>query len=254
VVAAARERNVTTRNCTRIREFPGQGLEGVCQGHSVRIGNREWCGGDIREPDDTSETASQLWIKIDGQKPVVLTFADQLREDAKAVIAGWKQENLKITLLSGDRPLSVEAVARALGVDNFIAEASPAGKIDVIKNIETSGHRVLMIGDGFNDAPALAAAYTSMAPAGASDIGRSAADIIFLGNHLAPAAFARRISLQAHRLLQQNFALAIAYNLIAIPVAMAGLASPLIAAVAMSTSSIIVTVNALRLRLNVAGG
>lgn len=253
VVAAAVARNIVAIPCTGIKEYPGQGLEGMCQGRKLRIGNREWCG-DEENTDELSLAASQLWIEIADEKPVALTFVDQLREDAHEVIQNWQKDGMSITLLSGDRSAAVAAVAETLGLDNFIAKASPAKKVDIVTNMETSGCRVLMIGDGINDAPALAAAHISMAPSSASDIGRSAADIIFLGDHLAPAAFARHIARRALRLVQQNFGLALAYNLIAIPVAMAGLASPLVAAVAMSTSSIIVTLNALRLRLYTSEG
>ncbi len=255
VVAAAMARKITAASCELIREVPGQGLEGRYRGDLVRIGSRAWCGIAPEEAvNDLSLTGSQLWVKIGTEKPAVLSFSDQLRDDAGAVIESWKKQGLKITLLSGDRPSSVAAVAQELNLDDFIAEATPANKIELIRRMETSGKRVLMVGDGINDAPALAAAHASLAPASASDIGRSAADMIFLGGHLAPAAFAWRIARRAQRLVQQNFGLALAYNLIAIPVAMAGLASPLVAAVAMSTSSVIVTLNALRLRYNVSGG
>jgi len=254
VTAAAIARNIPVLPCDTSREYPGQGLEGRCQGRKIRMGSGLWCGVEKDEMDELTLTASQLWIKIGNEKPVALTFVDQLREDAKVVIENWKNRDLKITLLSGDRPSTVGAVAQALSINNYIAEASPATKVDIIKDMEISGSKVLMIGDGINDAPALAAAHASMAPASASDIGRAAADMVFLGAHLAPAAFAWHIARRAQRLVQQNFGLALAYNLIAIPVAMAGLASPLIAAVAMSTSSVIVTLNALRLRYNTSGG
>ncbi len=253
VTRAAVARNIAAIPCDTIQEYPGQGLEGQCRGLTVRMGSRVWCGVKDDKTEDPSLIASQLWVKIGKSEPVALTFVDQLRDDAGKVVENWKHHGLGTTLLSGDRPSSVAAVAQALSLDNFVAEASPADKVDIIKNMETSGLQVLMIGDGINDAPALAAAHASMAPASASDIGRSAADVIFLGDHLAPAAFAWRIARRARRLIQQNFALALTYNLVAIPVAMAGLASPLVAAVAMSTSSVIVTLNALRLRYQADG-
>jgi P-type Cu2+ transporter len=254
VTAAAIARSIPAIPCNMVQETPGQGLEGQCLGDKVKIGSADWCGVENEEVDVSKLNTSQLWIKIGNKKPVALTFTDHLRDDAKAVIDNWKTRNLKITLLSGDRSASVATVAQELNLDDFIAEASPANKVEIIKKLEASQYRVLMIGDGINDAPALAAAHASMAPASASDIGRAAADMIFLGAHLAPAAFAWHIARRARRLIQQNFGLALAYNLIAIPVAMAGLASPLVAAVAMSTSSIVVTLNALRLRYKASGG
>ena len=253
VTAAAIAREIPIVPCDTMEETPGQGLEGLCHEHRVRIGSAIWCGIEDEGAGDIDPTTIRLWIAVGNKKPVSMTFVDQLREDAQSVIKKWKKEGLNLNLLSGDRRPVVQAVAEMVGLDTFIAEATPADKVDIIKNMETSGHKVLMIGDGLNDAPALAAAYASMAPASASDIGRAAADIIFLGDRLQPTAFARGIAIRAQRLVRQNFGLALAYNLIAVPIAIAGLASPLIAAAAMSTSSIIVTLNALRLRYNIEG-
>jgi Cu2+-exporting ATPase len=140
-------------------------------------------------------------------------------------------------------------VAQATGITHVMARATPQAKLAFVEALGAAGKKVLMVGDGINDAPALAAGYTSMAPSSASDIGRTAAETVFMGHSLAAVAFARDIGRRSQRLARENFALAIGYNVLAVPIAMAGLASPLIAAVAMSTSSIIVIANALRLGL-----
>jgi Cu2+-exporting ATPase len=138
-------------------------------------------------------------------------------------------------------------VALLLDVSSFTAEATPQEKIDHLEEIADDGHKVLMVGDGLNDAPALAAGYVSMAPASASDAGRQAADFVFTRDSLLAVSQAHAIALEAQKLVRQNFGLAIAYNILLVPVAFAGMVTPLIAAVAMSASSILVIANSMRL-------
>ena len=145
-------------------------------------------------------------------------------------------------------PVSKIVVAGLLGIARWRAALSPREKTESVTERAAGGHRVLMVGDGINDAPALAAAHVSMAPATAADVGRQAADFVFLHESLEAVPFAVETAQRAGRLIRQNFALAIGYNVIAVPIAIFGHATPLIAAIAMSTSSIIVVVNSLRLR------
>ncbi|WP_156257273.1 HAD-IC family P-type ATPase, partial [Sandarakinorhabdus oryzae] len=150
-------------------------------------------------------------------------------------------------ILSGDRPGPVAAVAQALGIPGT-GGLDPAEKLAAITALAEQGRRVLMVGDGLNDGPALAAGHVSVAPASAADASQNAADAVFLGASLAPVAFAIRAARATQAIVRQNFALAIGYNIIAVPLAIAGLVTPLIAALAMSGSSIIVVANALRLK------
>ena len=159
-----------------------------------------------------------------------------------------KERGLEIELLSGDRAATVAAVARDLGISRFQAELTPVEKVDRLEHLAKSGRRVLMVGDGLNDAPALAMAHVSLSPSSAADVSRTAADLIFQGDGLAPVVIAIDTAHVAGRLVKQNFALALVYNAVAIPLAIAGLVTPLIAAVAMSASSLAVTGNALRLK------
>ena len=161
-----------------------------------------------------------------------------------------KRRGYPVALLSGDRKGAVEAAARASGITTWLGELTPARKIDWLAECATQGRKVLMVGDGLNDAPALAAAHASLSPASAADISQRAADFVFQGERLAPVLEALSTAKRARNLSLQNFGVAFCYNIVAVPFAMAGYVTPLIAAIVMSTSSILVTLNAARL----AGG
>jgi Cu2+-exporting ATPase len=164
------------------------------------------------------------------------------------VVTALKQRGLDIMILSGDRPSAVAPVAASLGVTNWLAGVDPVEKIATVDLLKAQGHRILMVGDGLNDAPSLAAAHVSLSPISAADLTQAQADAVFLGDRLQPVLDALVISHRGRRLMRQNLWLAVAYNAIAVPIAIAGYVTPLIAAVAMSGSSILVTVNALRAR------
>jgi Cu2+-exporting ATPase len=229
-----------------VTEVPGHGLERRADGGLERLGKKSWVAPDLSEgAADTSE----LWYAAPGVAPVCFRFADALRDDAVAVIAKLKQMGIGVTLLSGDRQGPVRAAAVALGIDDYAAEQTPQDKIKRIEALKAQGKTVAMVGDGLNDAPSLAAAFVSLSPSSAADISQTAADFVFQGDRLTPVVTAVRVSRAARRLVMENFALSVGYNILAVPIAIAGFVTPLIAAVAMSSSSLIVTGNALRLRL-----
>ena len=167
--------------------------------------------------------------------------------DARATIDWLKGRGLAVELISGDRPGPVAKVAGELGIADWRALARPDDKIARLEALQAAGRRCLMVGDGLNDAPALAAAQVSISPASGADVSQASADLIFQGDRLEAVRHAIVIARTARRLVMQNFGLALVYNLVAVPIAVAGFVTPLIAALAMSGSSILVTLNALRL-------
>ena len=228
-----------------LHEEPGQGMEGRLGAETIRLGNRDWAGaGDAGAE---QHAGSELWLKRGAARPVCLRFTDMLRPDAVEAVKALQARGLAVELLSGDREPAVRAAAEALGLPVWRAGARPDEKIARLAALAAEGRKVLMVGDGLNDAPALRAAHVSMSPASAADISQIAADFIFQGARLGPLIEAIDVARKSRRIVFENFALAIVYNFIAVPLAMAGFVTPLIAAIAMSSSSITVTVNSLRL-------
>ncbi len=224
-----------------LAEHPGLGVEAMIGGERARLGRADWVG---------AHAAGDQVVTAFGwgdRPPHVITFADTMRADAPAVMVRLRTMGFDLHMLSGDRPAPVAALAQKLGIIGT-ALLSPADKSTFIERQTALGKRVLMVGDGLNDGPALKSAHVAMAPATASDVGQLAADLIFFGDKLAPVPMAIVAARRTMAVVRQNFALAIGYNLLAVPLAMAGLVTPLIAALAMSGSSLVVVANALRLR------
>ncbi|MDA0239516.1 MAG: heavy metal translocating P-type ATPase [Proteobacteria bacterium] len=235
---------------TDVQEFPGSGLEGTVDGRRVRLGRRSWCGVENENAPEASSL--ELWVSIADERAFRIEFEDQLRLDAAGTIYTLKAMGLEIEMLSGDRPVVAGRIAAELGISAWHADMRPDEKLRHIQSLGQAGRKLLMVGDGLNDAPALAAAWVSMAPAQAADVSRTAADLVFQGETLFPVAYAVKTARTANRAVNQNFGFSLLYNLIAVPIAVAGFATPLVAAVAMSTSSLAVTLNALRLRMGKA--
>lgn len=232
-----------------IRERPGLGIEARLDGRLYRLGRAEWvlaCGTDGQSHGGTV-------LGCNGELIARFTFEETMRPQARAAVSALRAEGIQLMLLSGDTPIAVRVIAARLAVDDVAAGLLPAEKVEHLAALSTRGHKVLMVGDGLNDAPALAAAHVSMAPASAADIGRNAADFVFLRDGLDAVPAALSVSRAAGQLVRQNFALAIGYNAIALPVAIAGYVTPLIAALAMSLSSVLVVANALRLNVEFVG-
>ncbi len=229
-----------------VQEVPGRGIEAMLNGERIRLGSRNWCG--IEHEAAWSE-GPEIWLSRTGCAPVCFKFRDSLRSDAIDVIGTLQKQAVHIELLSGDTPEAVEPIAKACGIEAWRSGCMPGDKTDRLEALANDGRTVLMIGDGLNDAPSLVAAHVSMSPVNAADVSQTAADLVFQGATLRPVLTAMSVARSATRLVKQNFALAFGYNAIAVPIAVLGFVTPLIAAIAMSSSSIVVTVNALRLRL-----
>jgi len=175
-------------------------------------------------------------------------FAEKLRADATATLARLRRLGLDLRLLSGDRSGAVAPIASALGIAAWWAESTPVDKVAKVEALMASGRKVLMVGDGLNDSASLAAATVSASPASAADISQTVADIVFQGKLLAPIAAVIEIARRARNVMRQNLALSIVYNLLLVPLAVAGFVTPWLAAAAMSSSSLLVMANSFRLR------
>lgn len=251
VVNAARERGVTITAAPGVLEVPGSGLVAPCAGGGeLRLGSEEWVTGNAAT---TAGPRGSLWFSDAKGHLVPLNFEDAIRADAAEVVHALKAAGYEVCLVSGDRQSAVSDVADAVGIAERRAGVRPDGKIGFIERLKARGKTVLMVGDGLNDAPALAAANASISPATAADISQTAADAVFQGQALAPILETIRVARASQWMSLQNFAIAIGYNVVFVPLAVAGHVTPLIAALAMSLSSIAVTVNALRLRTRKIG-
>jgi len=234
---ALEERHANAAIVSDLRELAGFGVAGIWQGRPVSLG-RPTAG----------EATAAMAVELTGAgASVLLTFEDKLRPDAATVIAQLAAARIPSAIISGDRAAAVAPVARALGLTAQTG-MHPEDKLDAIARHAAAGSKVLMVGDGLNDGPALAAGHASLAPASASDAGQNAADAVFLGDSLLPVMTCIRVARATQAIVRQNFILAIGYNAVAVPLAIAGLVTPLIAAAAMSGSSLIVVANALRLK------
>jgi Cu2+-exporting ATPase len=225
-----------------VKEYSGLGVEGRAGGHAWRLGR-----ASLATPLMPNRTKVGTVLSKDGIMVVSFDFIDVLRKDAGHAVDQLRGDGIRMEILSGDKNSAVAQVASQLSVPAFSAGVLPIDKVKRLQQLKAAGAHALMVGDGINDAPAMMAAHVSMAPASAADIGRSAADFIFLRDSLNAAPLSLKVARHAERLVKQNFTLAIGYNLVAVPIAIMGHVTPLIAAIAMSGSSLLVIGNAMRL-------
>ncbi|MBN2907602.1 MAG: cadmium-translocating P-type ATPase [Rhodobacteraceae bacterium] len=237
----ARAAGIHPAALTEVHEVPGHGVEGRLGDQTVRFGRAAWVGA-------VPGAVTAAWLRVGQGRPIAFEFADHLRPGAQQAVAELRARGLAVRLISGDAQGPVADLAARLGITDWTAEALPQDKAAAVQALSDGGARVLMVGDGLNDTAALAAAHVSISPATALDAARVASDIVLLGTDLAPLGAAVTTARKATRRIHENFAISAGYNLIAVPIALMGLATPLAAALAMSASSITVSLNALRLR------
>jgi Cu2+-exporting ATPase len=230
-----------------VEEIPGLGIQGRTHGKLYRLGRPVWAL-DGKAGEGNPAGGSIVVLSGDGARLAAFALEDRIRPGAAEAVRRLRQSGLPAEILSGDRDTAVKRLASELAFDRMAGDMLPSDKLARIEELGHAGRKVLMVGDGLNDAPALAAAHVSMAPATAADIGRNAADFVFLHEDLSAVSTAVDIARKAKVLVRENFVLAVVYNALAVPVAVCGLVTPLVAAVAMSLSSMLVVANAMRLR------
>ncbi|MEN3931656.1 heavy metal translocating P-type ATPase [Microvirga sp. W0021] len=240
----------------QVEEIAGEGVRAIVNGQEARLGSYGFCG--FSEADTHAllkdESISIVAIAYGAQR-ALLAIHQALRPDAVATLQALRKFGIHdIRIMSGDRPEAVRSIADKLGVADWHGSMKPADKIRAIEELQTKGASVLMVGDGLNDAPALAAASVSLSPISASNLAQVHADAVFLGDRLMPVFQALATARKARSLMRQNLGFALLYNLVAVPLAFLGHVTPLVAALAMSGSSLVVTLNGLRVRRQVGVG
>lgn len=245
---------------TEVSVAPGAGISGWVDGHRLLIGTEQWLSASgiqmaaplataISEGSDPAEPeGTQLHCAIDGVERLRLVAADLLREDAVEVVQALHRDGLWVTLLSGDREAVAQRVGHRLGVDDIVAEVRPDEKSRVVASLQAQGAPVAMVGDGINDAPALVQADVGIAVGSGTDVSIASADLVLMSSELMRVQDAMALSRRTLGTIRQNIALSMAYNLVMVPLAMAAMITPLVAAIAMPLSSLAVIGNSARLR------
>jgi Cu2+-exporting ATPase len=232
-----------------IVEEPGQGVRGFVDGEEVRLGRPAFCKADAMANEVLCLDPEVSVVAFNrGNARYVFAVRQRLRPDAQATVSALQARGIMVEILSGDREPAVRSAAQTLGINEWRAGVTPADKIARINDLKRQGFKVMMVGDGLNDAPSLAAAHVSMSPISAAHLTQATADLVFLGKPLGPVVAAIDLSRKALHLMRQNLWLAVGYNILAVPIAIVGFVTPLIAAAAMSGSSLLVMLNALRAR------
>ncbi|KAB2886326.1 MAG: cadmium-translocating P-type ATPase [Pseudorhodoplanes sp.] len=231
-----------------VAEEPGQGIRAALEGVEMRLGSAAFCAVTMPQELLSRNPGASLIAFRHGEREAVFVIHQALRPDAADTVRALAAQGIGLSILSGDRAAAVAPVARDLGISDWQAGLNPAEKVAVVRDLKARGRHVLMVGDGINDAPSLASADVSMSPITAADMSQAQADAVFVGDRLDPVLRTILMARKARRLMRENLWLAAVYNTIAVPIAMAGLVTPLIAAAAMSGSSLLVTLNALRAR------
>ncbi|MFA7824422.1 heavy metal translocating P-type ATPase [Aeromonas dhakensis] len=230
---------------SKVTPVIGHGIEGVIEGRHYRLGSARWLG--ISDAHEAHADGLVIYLADEDRALARFLLTDTLRPDAKALIQAFKAAGLKTTILTGDSSAQADEVARELGVDELVKGVTPDGKLAYLKEHEARGDISIMVGDGINDAPVLAGAHASFAMAGGTDLAKNSADAILLADDLSRLLDARALALRTRKIIKENFAWSIGYNLLVLPLAASGWLPPYVAAAGMSLSSLIVVTNSMRL-------
>jgi Cu+-exporting ATPase len=249
----ARNYDFSPESATKVHAVSGSGVQGLVAGHPCAIGSPKWLGAPEGEFSKAAERFkvsghSVVVVYRDAYAVAVIALADALDSSAVPALAHLRKLGITPVIASGDNYQAVEKVSQQLTISDYFAESSPAAKLNLVTEYQQQGHFVAMIGDGVNDAAALAKAHLSFAMGTGADVAASSADIVLLRSYMAAAVDAIELSRATMRTIKLNLFWAFAYNVAAIPLAMLGLLGPVIAAGAMAFSSFFVVTNSLRLR------
>jgi Cu2+-exporting ATPase len=250
IVQYAAEQGYQPENCRNFRSVPGRGISGLLPGGElVLCGSEAFLSGEgIAVPDSADHgAATRVLLAIDGRLAGTFILVDQLRHGASQLMASLMASGIAVSLISGDHQATAERIAADVGIATAVGGMTPDQKLAHVTELQRQGHRVLMVGDGVNDAPALAAATVSCSLTGSSDIALENADVIITADDMSRIGGAYQISRATMRIIKQNLAWAFLYNIVGIPLAMTGTLTPVYAAVAMTASSLLVSLNSLRL-------
>lgn len=256
ILAHAREMGLKLSEPSDFQNEPGRGVRATINGRTVFVGNRPWMEEQSISIGPAEETAAQLatqgktpvFMAADGELMAVFGIADKARDNARESIAQLHAMGVKTLMATGDVQAAAHYIAGLVGIDHVIAQARPEDKLAIIHDLQAQGEKVGMIGDGINDAPALAAADVSIAIGGGADVAMQTADLTLVNGDIAKAAEAMELSGFTIRVIRQNLFWAFGYNIVALPVAAFGKLNPMIASAAMAMSSVSVVLNSLRLQ------
>lgn len=257
IIQAARQKQLPLSQATDITSHAGYGISGIVNNEQLLIGSRAWMKQHKVFLDDYLELCANQWesqgttsvhVAIGNREVAMIAVADTLRPDAKKLVDVLRRNGIRMTLLSGDRKAVANAIASQLGGMETIAEVLPEDKDHVIRQLQQQGDKVAMVGDGVNDAPALIRADVGIALGSGTDVSGDSADIVLMSNELEKVCLALQLSKRTLRTIRQNIGISITYNIIMVPLAMSAFITPLVAAISMPVSSLLVIGNAIRIR------